>query len=232
MRTARLGNSRRAVPGNPFILNPLFSGIAASGSDFGRRLGIAIPVQLRHFFEEPVAEGNDLAARFDAGRLDQPIAACDRNRPVDGNGQPAGGNVIIDQRQTAHRDTEPPGGRFQGQLRRSQHQFSCRGNVSLTLVAPSFPVFSDCRRVDQRRTRPIQCSAAQNFRNIDRRANRDETYATEQVAGKFRPRLTAGPDSEIELIRRQLDDTAGGIHRPTILGYISRNLCSRGSSSL
>jgi hypothetical protein len=91
------------------------------GRDFGRRVGIAIPVQLRHFLEQPVAEGDDLAARFDAGRFDQPIAARDRNGPIDSNGQSAGSNVLIDQRQAAHRDAKAPRGRFQGQLRRSQH---------------------------------------------------------------------------------------------------------------
>jgi hypothetical protein len=47
----------------------------------------------------------------------------------------------------------------------------------------------------------------------------------------FGPRLTAGPNSEVELIRRQLNDRREASTVTTILGYISRNLCSRGSST-
>jgi hypothetical protein len=59
--------------------------------DCGLRVGITISIQQEHFLEEPVSERNNLRARFDAGRLDQPVTGGSRDRVVDCDSRPAGG---------------------------------------------------------------------------------------------------------------------------------------------
>ena len=81
---------------------------------------MTIPSQLRHFLEQPIAEGNDLAAGFEAGRFDQPIAAHDRNNMIDGDRKTASRNIVVDDRQMADGKAKSFRGRFERQPRAAE----------------------------------------------------------------------------------------------------------------
>src|SRR5204862_240580 len=97
--------------------------------------------------------------------------------------------------------------------RTTDDKFARRGGVGLAVIAPGFPVLACRRSVDERRTRPIQRSAAAQIGDVSRRADGYESDLSEQIAGQFRPWFAAVADCEIELIRRQLDDLTAHFHR-------------------
>ncbi len=79
----------------------------------GSTFAVAVPAQLRHFLEQPIAESHDLAAGFQAGRFDEPIAAHDRNDVIDRDRKAAGRDIVVNDGQTADGETESVCRRFQ-----------------------------------------------------------------------------------------------------------------------
>src|SRR5215471_5268769 len=82
----------------------------------GSAFTVTVPPQLRRFLKQPIAEGNDLAPRFVAGRLHEPVAGQHRHNVIDRNGKTARRKIVVDQRQAADRDAKPVRRRFERQL--------------------------------------------------------------------------------------------------------------------
>src|SRR5690349_15148963 len=100
----------------------------------------AMPLEVRHFLEEPFAKGDDLAPVFKTRRHDQPIAGRGRNNVVNGYGKPAAGNVVVDQRQAADGNAKSVGSRFQRQLHTAHDDLAGGGYIDRTVIAPGRPI--------------------------------------------------------------------------------------------
>jgi hypothetical protein len=143
---------------------------------------MSVPPQLRHFLEQPIAEGNNLAAGFEAGRFDQPIAAQDRNNVIDGHRKTTSLDIVVDDRQTADRKAKSVRGRFQRQLRAADNKFAGGRGVGLAMIAPRLPVFAGRRGVNERGACPVDWVAAREIGDVARRSNRDKSDPPEQIA--------------------------------------------------
>ena len=154
---------------------------ALRGSRGGGFRATAVPPQLRHFLEQPIAEGDDLAACFEAWRLDQPITAHHRNNVIDRDRKTAGRDIVVDDRQTADGKTKSARRRFQRQLRAADDEFAGGRGVGLAMIALSLPIFAGRRGVDERGARPIECAAAREIGDISRRSNGDESDPSEEI---------------------------------------------------
>jgi hypothetical protein len=72
----------------------------------GRFAAMSVPTELGGLSNEPIAEGNDLAPRFGAGRRNEPIPRRHRHNIINRNSEAAGGKIVVDQRQAADRVAE------------------------------------------------------------------------------------------------------------------------------
>ena len=146
---------------------------------------MAVPPQLRHFLEQPIAESDDLAARFEARRLDQPITAHDRNNVIDRDRKPTGRDIVVDDRQTADGKAKSVRRRFQRQLRTADDELAGGRGVGLTMIAPGLPVFAGGRGVDERGARPIECAGAREIGDVTGRSDGDESDPSRRSHDSF-----------------------------------------------
>jgi hypothetical protein len=107
----------------------------------GELSAMSVPTELRGFLKQPIAEGNDLAPRFDTRRRNEPVAGQYRHNVIDRNGKTACCEIVVDQRQSADRDAAPVRRRFQRQLYAADDDLAGGGDVDAAMIAPGFPIF-------------------------------------------------------------------------------------------